>query len=545
MRRSFTLSALLAFAPLALPGLALPGLALGQPLPPGQPLSQDLQLVTLHHSAHSGIATPRTAVIDDMAALRAFFAGTSVDLGPQPRVDFSTEQVLVAAMGTQPTGGYGIEITRVTLMNGGFTGGRAFVEVSERRPAPGQFVTMALTSPIHVVRVPRGAIAYHFTTVQGPGFESLELLLEHPLTHSSERLVLGADGAAQLLRASPTARYAPLNGFASAAELRAVSAAFAQADVASLPGSIPDPRVFIVAPDTVTISSTLPGGQAHATSANLGWYTPYEARFQPLMAALQAIADRLLATPQLDALTFDWSGGFSLYDEAVTIGADGSVVVNRTGRLTSYHSGRAEPAQLQALLDAVAAADLASLPTTIDDPLQVTDVPGLTIVASFGGSDVTINVAEAGLYDVYTPRLQPVEDAVRAIADHVVATGQLVVTGEVQIDAARRLFVGAHRVYWSAPLAQLIAAQVGKTIRATGTTASSATGPRLHVESITGAAARAPLFLRSQPRWSAGLLTVLPRGSEVEVLRASNGWLLVRSGQQTGWAASGYVQLAR
>lgn len=531
MRHSIVLAALLALAPLAT----------AQPVPP---LSQDLQIITLHQSAHSGFATPRTAVIDDWVQLRAFFANSNVNLGVQPHVDFSTEQVLVAAMGTQPTGGYGIEISKVTLMTGGFTGGHAFVEVTERRPAPGQIVTMALTSPIHVVRVPRGAIAYHFTTAQPAGFETLELALEHPITQSSERLVLQKDGQAQLLRASPTARYAPVNGFASAAELRAVQDAFRGADVQGLPDAIPDPRVFIVAPDTISVTTTLPNGNAKSTAANVGWYEPYTARFQPLADALQAIMTRLASRPQVDSITLDWSGGFTLYNEALTVGSDGSVVLNRTGRLESYHSGQADPAELAALFDAVASADLGTLPGTIDDPTPVVDVPSLAIIASAGGADTTVRITKAGFYDVFGARLQPIEDAARAILDRVATSGQLVVTGEVRIDQSR-LFVGAFRVYWSDPLAQLIGAQAGKTLRVSGKAASSATGPRVAVESVTGAAARAPLFLRSQPRWNAGLLTVLPRGSEVEVLRVSGSYLLVRSGQSVGWASAGYVQLPR
>ncbi|HEX5776209.1 MAG TPA: protease complex subunit PrcB family protein, partial [Caulobacteraceae bacterium] len=68
--------------------------------------------------------------------------------GPPP-VDFSREMLLVAAMGTQPTGGYAIRIDRV-IDNG------TFLEALVTRTSPGPRcgATAALTNPVDVVRVP-------------------------------------------------------------------------------------------------------------------------------------------------------------------------------------------------------------------------------------------------------------------------------------------------------------------------------------------------------------------------------------------------------
>ena len=66
-----------------------------------------------------------------------------------PPVDFSREMLLVAAMGTQPTGGYAIRIDRVI-------DNETFLEVLVTRTSPGPRcgATAALTNPVDVVRVP-------------------------------------------------------------------------------------------------------------------------------------------------------------------------------------------------------------------------------------------------------------------------------------------------------------------------------------------------------------------------------------------------------
>lgn len=532
---------------LVLGALFVPAPAAAQPVPP-QPLSQDLQLITLHQSQHSGFDTPRTAVITNMADLRAYFAGSNVDLGPQPRVDFVNEDVLVAATGTRPTGGYSVAITKVTLMTGGFTRGHAFVEVTETTPAPGSIVTMALTSPIHVVRVPKGAIAYHFNAVppRPAGFEALDLTRNVPITQYNETVHLEASGLVTLSRSSPTARYAQLTGQATADELRAVQAAFAAADVATLPGFIPDPRLFIVAPENYSLVSTLPGGVSHTTGANVGWYTPYEARFEPLLNALRAIGDRLLQNANFERVTLRWSGGFAAFSDEVTVHSDGTAVVNRTGFVAGaggFWNGQATPAELTALLDAVSAADLPGLPDRIDDPVQIMDIPSLTIVGAFGGVEHTTLVMEAGFYDVYQARLEPVVAAVRAISERLILQGERTFTGEVRRSGAY-LFVAGHRVTWNEPLARLLAQNAGRTVTVKGRLVTRYGIQWLDVATVQ-ATTTANLNLRTQPRYGAPVMRVLPRGTVVQVKEPSSGgsWMLVQEGQDSGWVFATYLRV--
>jgi hypothetical protein len=71
---------------------------------------------------------------------------------PAPAVDFAAEMVVVAAMGTKPTGGFAIAIDGVHVDRD-----RLFVEVRETSPGRSCIVTQALTAPVALVIVPARA----------------------------------------------------------------------------------------------------------------------------------------------------------------------------------------------------------------------------------------------------------------------------------------------------------------------------------------------------------------------------------------------------
>lgn len=99
-----------------------------------------------------GLTNPANFVISQQAEWEAIWRRIVANNGtkpPAPTVDFSREMLLVAAMGTQPTGGYTIHIDRV-LEN------ETYLEVLITRTSPGPRcgATAALTNPVDVVRVP-------------------------------------------------------------------------------------------------------------------------------------------------------------------------------------------------------------------------------------------------------------------------------------------------------------------------------------------------------------------------------------------------------
>lgn len=70
-----------------------------------------------------------------------------------PPIDWEHEVVLVALMGGKRTGGY-----RITIKDVRVRGGQVIVQVEEVSPQPGEMVIQVLTSPFHVVTVPREAL---------------------------------------------------------------------------------------------------------------------------------------------------------------------------------------------------------------------------------------------------------------------------------------------------------------------------------------------------------------------------------------------------
>lgn len=67
---------------------------------------------------------------------------------PRPAIDFATEMVVVAALGSRPTGGYGIVITDLETR-----GTKLEVLVTASSPGSSCFTTQALTQPVVMVRV--------------------------------------------------------------------------------------------------------------------------------------------------------------------------------------------------------------------------------------------------------------------------------------------------------------------------------------------------------------------------------------------------------
>jgi len=108
---------------------------------------------TLLAEAHSGLTEPRREVVRDEAGWARLWADIHTGVTPapaRPPVDFGRHMLIAVASGTRPSGGFAIKVRSVATR-----GGKLEVVVLETCPAPDAMVTMELTQPVEVVRVPR------------------------------------------------------------------------------------------------------------------------------------------------------------------------------------------------------------------------------------------------------------------------------------------------------------------------------------------------------------------------------------------------------
>jgi hypothetical protein len=107
-----------------------------------------------------GIETRERGVIRDQADWTRVWTRLVRPFEPKPvppAIDFTVDMVVVAAMGTRPTGGYGIRIDGVYS-----AGDRLYVVVEETSLDGGCIATQAITAPVTAVRVARSDLRVAF-----------------------------------------------------------------------------------------------------------------------------------------------------------------------------------------------------------------------------------------------------------------------------------------------------------------------------------------------------------------------------------------------
>lgn len=115
----------------------------------------------LARGTQGAIRVPLARAIADPALWADFWAALTAnqaDPPARPEVDFDEGTVVVLLLGERPTGGYAVEIERVRERRDGME-----VVVDVTRPAPGDMVTQALTTPYFVALLPVADAPVEFT----------------------------------------------------------------------------------------------------------------------------------------------------------------------------------------------------------------------------------------------------------------------------------------------------------------------------------------------------------------------------------------------
>lgn len=121
-------------------------------------------MTTVAHDLMSGVERRQAVVVQDETAWLRVWREHAGD-GLPPAVDFRTQTVLAVFLGTKTSGGYDVTITGVRQ-----EGGATVVTWVERRPAPGQVAAMVITSPAHLVAVPKiaGEVRFEPALAEAP-----------------------------------------------------------------------------------------------------------------------------------------------------------------------------------------------------------------------------------------------------------------------------------------------------------------------------------------------------------------------------------------
>ena len=113
----------------------------------------------------SGIASTRTVVVRDEAALRALWNEAAIRL-PLPKIDFTQRMIVGIFLGTRSTSGFSVQVVEVVSEHEILV-----VKYSERRPSPRAMVMQVLTAPFAIVSAPAhvGSVRFEPVTVSPPG----------------------------------------------------------------------------------------------------------------------------------------------------------------------------------------------------------------------------------------------------------------------------------------------------------------------------------------------------------------------------------------
>ena len=142
-------------------GIGLAGCGSPADTEAAQDLGPEQKGEVILRAGYSGFPTSERVVVRDDGQWeaiweKAFALQASVPL--RPAIDFATEMVVVAALGSRPTGGYGIAIEDLETR-----GTELAVFVTATSPGPSCFTTQAITQPVEMVRVRSvsGPVSFH------------------------------------------------------------------------------------------------------------------------------------------------------------------------------------------------------------------------------------------------------------------------------------------------------------------------------------------------------------------------------------------------
>jgi hypothetical protein len=117
-------------------------------------------VTTVLKTEMSALESGREAVVQTAAEWAALWKEHE-PARPAPDMNFAALTVLAVFLGSRPTGGYSVDIVAARVEDGVLV-----VEYEEKRPSRDAMVAQVLTSPAHIVSVPKHPGAVRFVKRQ-------------------------------------------------------------------------------------------------------------------------------------------------------------------------------------------------------------------------------------------------------------------------------------------------------------------------------------------------------------------------------------------
>ncbi len=120
-----------------------------------------IAFTSVHRSTQSLVEEPREVAVRTPAEWQTLWKEHAPPSAKLPGVDFAKDMVVGVFLGTRPTGGYSVDVVSVES-----SGGETVVTYRETQPARDALLIQTLTSPVHLVRIPRQKGAVRFVRAQ-------------------------------------------------------------------------------------------------------------------------------------------------------------------------------------------------------------------------------------------------------------------------------------------------------------------------------------------------------------------------------------------
>jgi PrcB C-terminal len=454
--------------------------------------AQDVAFDTLFRGANDSSRSPAgERVIKSQQEFNDAGLNALIPPGARIAIDWDTQMVVAVFMGMQSTGGYAVEVTNVHRESVFGTmpgqphplhfGWELVVDVRRTSPGPGDMVTMALTSPFHVITLPKSDDPVRFQDVASNlTFDTLTRSKAGIRDGSSIEVESGGKVTVVFRSHNMSMSYS-YEGALERGELSRLERGLATANFYDLAPNLDGTRPSPLGGHTWTYDlEGGPQGDHRVSGHSVNWTQDIRDRMARVETTLDEIRDRIIRDNEgvFSDLTYSVTTptGGDWLTVSTSIDKDGNVTVNQAYRLREVFfvpvNGQADPSDLQALEFAVRTARLDSIPGQLPTPVHITEAPtfNLDVNSAVSTNDNEIS-GEPGYLTTYERRLQPIFDAVDRIKASVLNQGPEEAKGTVSVRNGEVFLVESRSMQYritDPEIAAIVRHWEGRTVKVAG-----------------------------------------------------------------------------